>query len=123
MKRYAMSVVDVGVANAKYAAVTLAEMQQYLDNSNNFTESNEPRAVDVNISSTLVDVSKQRSRRSPTVAAFVNACGASWGQRVNDWLADGTPVVNSVCSGPSNPTNYLCVLQFIPNTFLYGVRV
>ena len=34
--------------------------------------------------------------------AFVNACGSHWGQPVNGWLSDGvTPVINSVCYGPS----------------------
>lgn len=32
--------------------------------------------------------------------AYLNACGSAWGQTVNEWLHDGTPVVNSVCVGP-----------------------
>jgi len=35
-------------------------------------------------------------------AAILNACGSQWGQAVNYRLHDGTPVINSVCIGPSN---------------------
>lgn len=100
MSRYGLSVVDVGVANARYAAVTITEIERYLNNSV-IAATHEANSQD----------SAQFSHRTKTaktaISAFVNACGASWGQHVNNWLADGTPVINSVCKGPSNPTNYL----------------
>lgn len=53
-------VVDVGVANAAYPAVTLTEITKYKKNTGN------------------------------TVSAFLNACGSDWQQPVNTWLADCT---------------------------------
>jgi hypothetical protein len=41
------------------------------------------------------------------VSAFLNACGSAWGQRLVEWLRDGTPVINSVCSGPGSSSNFL----------------
>lgn len=77
LQKYNIGVVDVGVANADYAAVTIDEIREY-----------------------------QRNARG-VVAAFVNACGSSWHQPVNTWLEDGTPVINSVCDGPGQAGNYL----------------
>ena len=41
------------------------------------------------------------------MSAFFNACGSAWGQRLVEWLEDGTPVINSVCSGPGSSSNFL----------------
>jgi hypothetical protein len=35
------------------------------------------------------------------VAAFLNACGSTYGEPVNGWLSDRTPVITSVCVGPA----------------------
>ena len=101
MSRYGLSVVDVGVANARYPAVTITEIQQYLNNSIITGIQNEAS------SQATTQFSERTDTTKTAISAFVNGCGANWGQHVNNWLADGTPVINSVCSGPSNPTNYM----------------
>ena len=67
------AVVDVGVADERWPAVTRAQLETYVTNT-------------------------KRGGHGPD--ALLNACGADWGQPLNFWLSDGTPVLNSVCCGP-----------------------
>lgn len=67
------AVVDVGVADARWPAVTVAELERYVRNA-------------------------KVGGKGP--AAILNACGSDYGQPVNFWLSDGTPVFNSLCHGP-----------------------
>ena len=78
MARYGINVVDVGVASNKYPAVTTAEIASYKKLSNAPTSA---------------------------VKTFLNACGTTYGQPVNGWLQDGTPILNSVCVGPPGDTS------------------
>lgn len=66
-------VVDVGVADVRWPAVTVPELEQYVINA-------------------------RRGGTAPL--ALLNACGSDYGQPVSYWLTDGTPVFNSVCRGP-----------------------
>ena len=74
MAEYGIDVVDVGVASNKFPAVTTAEVARYKQ---------------------LADAQNRTA-----VRAFLNACGSTYGEPVNGWLDDGTPVINSVCQGP-----------------------
>ena len=81
MAKLGPNVVDVGVASNKWNATTLTEIQTYVTNA---------RAA-------------AGGKHVPT--AVLNACGTEYGQPINAWLPDGTPVINSVCVGPANDTS------------------
>jgi hypothetical protein len=85
------AVVDVGVADARWPAVTEPELETYVRNT-------------------------KAGGRAP--AAILNACGSDYGQPVNFWLSDGTPVFNSLCHGPpSDPDrHYLYYYRGFLNT-------
>lgn len=68
-------VVDVGVADHRWPAVTPEELAVYVRNSKAGTGFTGP-------------------------GLLLNACGHAYGQKLNFYLPDGTPVVNSVCHGP-----------------------
>jgi hypothetical protein len=57
----------------------------------------------------MIATYKKLSRELPSshsaVAAFLNACGTTYGEPVNGWLPDGTPILNSVCVGPPGDTS------------------
>ena len=75
MQQFNLSVVDVGVASAWWPATRMASIATY------------------------------NSRAHGHIHTFLNACGTHWGQRINTWLDNGTPVINSVCVGPRNTTD------------------
>lgn len=77
--RFHLPVVDVGVPGVKSQPTTIAEIEAY--------------------------VATARRRRLPPPAMFLNACGSHFGQPLLSWLRDGTPVLNSVCTGPGNDTS------------------
>ena len=77
------NVVDTGVAQGGWADVaTHADLARYAANAN------------------AGAAAAGAPAGTPAVAAFVNACGSHWGQQLNGYLPDGTPVINSVCYGP-----------------------
>lgn len=80
LAKYSLDVVDVGVAEALWPATPLADIETYVRNSG----------------------ASSGGGGAPSVV--LNACGSAWGQRVNDALPNGTPIVNSVCYGPHNST-------------------
>jgi len=68
---------------------------------------------DLTTASTLSEMEAYRSAAlrsgQPAPAAFLNACGSHYGQPLLTWLRDGTPVLNSLCTGPvSNSSTGPC---------------
>ena len=68
---------------------------------------------DLTAASTLSEMEAYRSAAlrsgQPAPAAFLNACGSHYGQPLLTWLRDGTPVLNSLCTGPvSNSSTGPC---------------
>ena len=96
MSRYNIGVVDVGIANIDYPATTLQQVLLWRSHTNPLPSCLRP-----------FQLQEYRSTAGVAVSAFFNACGSAWGQRLVEWLDDGTPVINAVCSGPASRSNFL----------------
>ena len=85
------SVVDVGVADHRWSDVPNAShLEAYVEAAAAEGKGPAPRP-------------SNPGGAAPSL--FLNACGSHWGQKLNWWLPDGTPVINSQCMGPADDTS------------------
>jgi hypothetical protein len=84
MSRFNLGVVDVGIANIHYPASSLQQMQAYA-----------ARAPALRLScpvSKFLQISRRFSAAAnSTIAAFFNACGSAWGQKL-------VPAAPAICA-------------------------